>query len=98
MRVEGEAPFAGPASMSRPRFVQAAHEFEAQMMKELLKPMAGSADLDEDDSASGSNGALADFASGALGESLSRAGGLGIAETILRNISQHGTPGQTSPS
>ena len=34
--------------MPQPRLVRAAHEFEAQMMKELLKPMTASGSLTGD--------------------------------------------------
>lgn len=80
------------ASPTSPRLVKAAHEFESQMMKELLKPMNGSGGLsgDDDDSDSGSNTALGDFASEALGRSLSEHGGLGIANSIMRSLSQAG--------
>ncbi len=37
-----------------PRLVKAAHEFEAQMMKELLKPMTESRSFTGDDEDSGS--------------------------------------------
>jgi Rod binding domain-containing protein len=77
-----------------PRLVQAAHEFEGQMMKELLKPMAGGNSLtvdggDEDEDA-GSGGALGEFASEALGQGLSANGGFGIADRIVRDLSQSG--------
>jgi Rod binding domain-containing protein len=85
-------------SLPRPRLVQAAHEFEAQMMKELLKPMTGAASIDGEASESGSGGALADFATEALGQSLSRAGGLGIATSILRSLSRNETASQPSPN
>jgi Rod binding domain-containing protein len=88
-----------PASSApSPKLVKAAHEFEAQMMKELLAPMTGSDPLfgDEDDdggdsgpalgSGSGSGGALADFASEALGQALSERGGFGIANKIIRQL------------
>jgi Rod binding domain-containing protein len=54
----------------QPRLVRAAHEFEAQMMKEMMKPMTGSNSLtgEEDDSSLGSGGALGEFASEALGK------------------------------
>src|SRR5438445_654768 len=65
----------------QPRLVQAAHEFEAQMMKELLKPMTGGDALigNDDESGAGSGGVLGEFAS----ESLGRAGraGAGIARS-----------------
>ncbi|MGA9071035.1 MAG: hypothetical protein WB424_12310 [Terracidiphilus sp.] len=71
-----------------PRLVNAAHEFEAQMMKELLKPMMSTNGLDgeENESASGSGGALGEFATEALGRGLSAAGGFGIANSIVKQL------------
>jgi Rod binding domain-containing protein len=81
-------------SVPSPRLVRAAHEFEGQMMQELLKPMTkGDAltgtDQDED-SGAGSGGALSEFASEALGQSLSQRGGLGIANQIIQELSHTG--------
>ena len=92
--VESAAPNRS-AGFAQPRLVQAAHEFEAQMMKELLKPMTSGACVDGDESSSG--GALADFATEALGQSLSKSGGLGIAASILRSLSPHETTSEPSP-
>jgi Rod binding domain-containing protein len=75
-----------------PRLAKAAHEFEGQMMKELLKPMTrddAPANAD-DDTDSGSGGALGDFASEALAQALSERGGLGIADRILKELSHSG--------
>ena len=85
----------GPAvSEPQPRLVQAAHEFEAQMMKELLNPMTGKDALtgEDDDSSpdAGATSALGEFASQALGQALSRAGGFGIASRILQDLSHSG--------
>jgi Rod binding domain-containing protein len=68
--------------------VKAAHEFEAQMMQELLKPMTTGNGLDgeDNDTASGSGGALGAFASEALGRGLSEHGGFGIANSIVREL------------
>jgi Rod binding domain-containing protein len=99
MRIH-EAETAAPnrsAGFAQARLVQAAREFEAQMMKELLKPMAGGAGMDGDESESGSGGALADFATEALGQSLSKSGGLGIAASILRSLSPHETTSEPLP-
>lgn len=83
------------AGAPQPRLVRAAHEFEAQMMKELLKPMTGNSALtgEEEDSGgdTGSNGALAEFASEALGEALSRHGGFGLADSIVKDLSHSET-------
>jgi Rod binding domain-containing protein len=82
----------GDAATPQPRLVRAAHEFEAQMMKELLKPMTGTNGLDgeDGDSASGSGGALGEFASEALGRALSEQGGFGIASRIVQDLSHSG--------
>ncbi len=83
-------------SPEKPRLVRAAHEFEAQMMKELMKPMTASDPLtgdesgDDDNSTSGSNGAMGEYATEALGRALSEHGGLGIANTIVQKLSHPG--------
>lgn len=76
----------------QPRLVRAAHEFEAVMMKELLKPMTGGDELSagEDDADEG-GGVLGEFASEALGQGLSARGGFGIADEIVRSLSRSGT-------
>jgi Rod binding domain-containing protein len=99
--IAAHAAQAAASSAPNPKLVKAAHEFEAQMMKELLQPMTGansdldalSGDADESGdsglalgSGSGSGGALADFASQALGEALSERGGFGIADKIIHQL------------
>jgi Rod binding domain-containing protein len=76
----------------QPRLVRAAHEFEAQMMKELLKPMTGGDSLtgEDGDSDANSGGALGEFASEALGRALSERGGFGIANSIVQDLSHSG--------
>jgi Rod binding domain-containing protein len=77
-----------------PRLVRAAHEFEGQIMKELLKPMTdgdGLTGVDDDtDSGAGSGGALGEFASETLGQGLSERGGFGIANRIIQELSHPG--------
>jgi Rod binding domain-containing protein len=87
---------------SSPKLVHAAHEFEAQMMKELLKPLTNSNALtgdDEDadgvlDSGAGSGGTLGEFASESLGKALSERGGFGIADRIVSQLSHSGNHGK----
>lgn len=84
-----------------PRLMRAAHEFEAQMMRELMDPLTGGSSMsgDEDETGDGSGGALKEFASGALGEALSRGGGFGIANRIVNEIGHSGNqpaPGQVT--
>ena len=82
----------------QPRLVRAAHEFEAQMMQELLKPLTSGNGLDgeENDTASGSGGALGAFASEALGRGLSEHGGFGIASSIVRQLTPKGNTSVTA--
>ena len=86
-------------STPQPRLVRAAHEFEAQMMKELMKPMTHASSLtgEGDDSDAGSNGALDEFASEAFGNALSERGGFGIASSIVEQLSHSGNQGGASP-
>jgi Rod binding domain-containing protein len=87
----------------QPRLVRAAHEFEAQMMKELMKPMTRAdsltgADEDSDSDSggdSGSFGALEEFGSEALAQALSQGGGFGIANRIIKDLSHSGNRAAT---
>lgn len=84
-------------AVEQTKLVRAAHEFEGQMMKELLKPMTAGSSLtgEEDDSDSGSGGALGEFASEALGKALSERGGFGIANQIVKELSRSGNQNGT---
>lgn len=78
-------------SQPEPRLVRAAHEFEGQMMQELLKPLhSGDALYGDSDDDAQSAGALGDFASEALGKALSQAGGFGVADRIVQQVSRSG--------
>jgi Rod binding domain-containing protein len=88
----GEVSAVQAGNAPSPRLVRAAHEFEGQMMKELLKPMTGGDALtseDGDDNA-GANGALGQFASETLGQALSQRGGFGMADRIVKELSHSG--------
>jgi Rod binding domain-containing protein len=80
-----------------PRLVEAAHEFEAAMMKELMAPLVPGHGLAGDDEEAGSSSALGDFAGEALGKAISESGGFGIAKSIIRQLShQRGAAGNHS--
>ena len=83
-------------SVREPRLVRAAHEFEAQMMKELLKPMTKAsalfADSDENET-----GVLGEFASESLAGALSASGGFGIADRIVGTLSHSGNRSESAP-
>jgi Rod binding domain-containing protein len=82
----------------QPRLVRAAHEFEAQMMKELLEPLTQSSGLggDDSDTGAGSAGALGEYATESLAQAMSQQGGLGIATSLIQSLSHSGTSPQTS--
>ncbi len=90
-RVEGVngATEAKQRAAPEPRLVHAAHQFEAQMMKELLSPMTEKdplfSDGDEKD-----GGVLEDFAAESLAGALSAGGGFGIADRIVHDLSRSG--------
>lgn len=80
------------SSLKQTRMVTAAHEFEAQMMKELIEPLSNSATMmgGDDDSETGSTVALSDYAGQVLGQALSQQGGFGIANKIIGSLSRNG--------
>ena len=90
----------GPAgdSIGMARLTNAAHEFEGQMMKELLKPMTSSDPLTGEEDSEGSAGALGEFAAEALGKALSEQGGLGIAKKIVADLTHFGNKRAGYPS
>lgn len=89
-----QTPLTPPAPMSadNPKLKSAAHEFEASLMQEFLKPLqhdslfspdksdGSSSDSDDDQ---GSSGALMSFGSEAMAKAISERGGFGIATKIL---------------
>jgi len=69
------------------RLVHAAQEFESYLMKELTAPLLKRDCLAEEaDQEDGSSDALGEFAANALAQALSRRGGLGVAEEVLRHF------------
>jgi flagellar protein FlgJ len=87
----------GPNSLSadNPKLKSAAHEFEASLMQEFLKPLQEDPLFDSgegggmDGTGSGSSGALMSFGSEALAKAISERGGFGIATKILDHFRTH---------
>lgn len=77
------------AQIKDAKLARSAHEFEASLMAELLKPLQGGDALtgeDSDGGGAGSGGALAGFASESLARAISEKGGFGIADRILHQL------------
>lgn len=79
----------GQSLVPEPRLARAAHEFEAQMIKELLTPMTGKDPLFNDNDGEDA-GILGQFASESLAGALSAGGGLGLADRIVHALSGSG--------
>jgi Rod binding domain-containing protein len=85
--------FSGPAaapetSPLNPKLQSAAHEFEASLMKEFLKPLQHDSLFADDasngeDNTSGSAEALMSYGAEAMAKAISEHGGFGIAKKIL---------------
>jgi peptidoglycan hydrolase FlgJ len=74
-----------------PRLKAAAHEFEASLMKEFLKPLEHDSLFRDDksgdpDDEEGSADALMSFGSQAMATAISERGGFGIATMILSHF------------
>ena len=82
-----------------PKLERSAHEFEASLMTELLKPLQESDGLtgEDSDSGAGSEGALSGFASESLARAISDRGGFGIADRILHQFESTSDGAQKNP-
>lgn len=88
-----QAAAATAAAQPNPKLVSAAHEFEASLMKEFLKPLQHDSLFSEDssqgdDDAGGSDAALMSFGSEAMAKAISERGGFGIAKKILEHFQE----------
>ena len=83
-----------PVNPDNPKLKSAAHEFEASLMKEFLKPLEHDSlfaedKLGESDDEQGSASALMSFGSQAMAKAISEHGGFGIATKILDHFRTH---------
>lgn len=86
--LESQGTSAASVQAKNPKLERSAHEFEASLMTELLKPLQGGNGLtgEGSDSGAGSEGALSGFASESLARAISERGGFGIADRILHQL------------
>jgi Rod binding domain-containing protein len=97
--LESQGTSATAAQARNPKLERSAHEFEASLMAELLKPLQESDGLTGEDggSGAGSEGALSGFASESLARAISERGGFGIADRILHQLESAGAGAQKDP-
>ena len=73
------------------KLVDAAHQFESMLLQEMLKPMRLGQDSwggDSSDATDSSMDTISSFGTEAVATAISRAGGLGIAKQVIRQVTQ----------
>ena len=70
------------------KLVDAAQQFEAMMLQELLKPMRGGADSwgGEEKSEDSASETISSFGSEAFAKAISKGGGFGIAKQVISQV------------
>jgi peptidoglycan hydrolase FlgJ len=73
------------------KLVDAAQQFEAMLLQEMLKPMQskeGSWGGDEESNSNGDNDILSSYGTEAVARAIAKGGGLGIAEQVVQKVWQ----------
>lgn len=83
----------GADAAKQAKLADAAQQFEAMMMQELLKPFSDSQDGWGVDGQSGDAGAdtMSSFGTEAMAKAIAKSGGLGIAKQVIRQVTQEGS-------
>jgi peptidoglycan hydrolase FlgJ len=83
--VEIQSPM--PDVMRHAKLTDAAQQFEATMLQELLKPMQhGQSSWGEDESSDSSNDTMSSFGAEAVAKAISQGGGFGLAKLIISKV------------
>ncbi|WP_158944124.1 hypothetical protein [Granulicella sp. S190] len=71
------------------KLVDAAQQFEATMLQELLKPMQqGHSSWGEEDSGDSGSDTMSSFGTEAIAKAISKGGGFGIARRVVEQVTQ----------
>jgi len=87
MRIESVAGVAddGDAdALKRRKLTDAAQQFEGMLLEQMLKPMREGGDWGEE--SGGGSQTMASFGTEAVAKAISKAGGLGIARQVVRQV------------
>jgi Rod binding domain-containing protein len=80
---------AGDGKQQNAKLVDAAEQFEAMLMQEMLKPMRSSeGSWDEEKKDDSSSDTISSFGTEAVAKAISKGGGLGIAKQVVRQVTQ----------
>jgi Rod binding domain-containing protein len=79
----------GAEKQKNSKLVDAAQQFEAMLMQEMLKPMrAGQNDWSEEKSDDSASDTISSFGTEAVAKAISKGGGLGIAKQVVRQVTK----------
>ena len=81
---QAEPPLATP--QQRARFSETAEKFEAQMISLMLKPMFDTLSTDGPFGGGQAEGTYRSFLVDAVGKQIARAGGIGVAQPVMREM------------
>ncbi len=101
-RVASATQHVGPAPQRaaslNPKLINAAHQFEASLMQELLAPLQkDSMSSPDSESDSGSGNAMSTFAGEAMARAISDRGGFGIATQLIAHFEQTASLSKPQP-
>ena len=87
-RVLGPVAGAPLSDAKKAKLADAARQFEASMLTEMLKPLqfGGSADAGGQESEGGASDTIRGLGTDALGKALALHGGLGVARQIIKDV------------
>jgi peptidoglycan hydrolase FlgJ len=89
MKIGSDVEIQPPMSdvMRHARLTNAAQQFEATMLQELLRPMQhGQGSRGEDESSDSSNDTMSSFGAEAVAKAISQRGGFGLAKLIISKV------------
>lgn len=85
--------FSNAGAQRQSKLADAAQQFEAMMLQELLKPMrSGEDDLSGEKNEDSSMDTISSFGTEAVAKAISKSGGLGIARQIIQQLSAKELP------
>jgi len=91
LAIAGQAPKGAaekPSAKVDPKLEKVAHEFEAIFMRNLLKPLEKAGSVGKEGSVSSGSGVYGSMMVGALADSASQGGGIGLAHMVLEALTR----------
>ena len=85
-----------PNQKADPKLEKVAHEFEAIFLRNLLKPMEEAGSMGKQASVSSGSGVYGSMMVGALADSASQGGGIGLAHVVLEALTRGAAAQKTS--